>query len=285
MKLRIEPKKGRRGNIFEVHLLTSIVANLAWDYGRSKNIRPVYLAFTGTHDHVRAFSANIRKGRIAGVINEHGHERGRLEVMRSAGYKWVTHRDGDATVVQVFLPHVVELDPGFLEENISFVFMPPAPWVNSQLHMFNNYPEEERRERVVAGFFSAFLDRRTALPMPPDSDFHLALYRAAQKQKWFYQGTDESSYYTRSKVSVRGLAGLENGFAQVALVHASREDLDGFITHQLTEEGSNGQNREPGKSRLLSNSTGAGTGNRRSRHLATQQRLRPQRLHIGSGRR
>jgi hypothetical protein len=178
--LTIAPRKGAKGRSFRAFLFNYLTANALWDCGTTdKASRPVYLAFAATDQEARAFTANLRTGRRAVVGNDYGHEEGAIEVLKTSGHRFVFQRRGGTTIVTAFLPELFELDPGLLGERVSFVWAPPTWWVERQVASgaLRGFPEEERRELVLAGSV------REALGLPPEPRAALRLSRRARRPR------------------------------------------------------------------------------------------------------
>lgn len=260
-KLSIEPKKGRKGRVFQSFLLNYVTADFAWDCGSSSTSRPVYLAYTASDREAQAFTANLRTGRAAFVKNEYGHGDTKIEFLKTSGHRFVTRRcpRSGGALVTAYLPELFELDPGLVGERVRFVFAPASWWVEREVEAppLRSFPPDERRELVVAASFAAFLDRRTPLPILNDPRFHRQLYLAARGEPWFRQPS--GSQYRPGPLFVYPgeLAGLE----LVALVDVDHETFETFLVSQtltyFRTEVHHGKTRIPGRRRLLSDAPAA----------------------------
>ena len=259
--LTIEPKKTRRGRVrkgrtFTAHLLSYLTANASWDSGSGDAHRPVYLSYATTDQEARAFTANLRTGRPAVVRNEYGHDKQRLEILKSSPHRFAFQRLNGTSIVTAFLPDLFELDPGLLHERITFVFAPPTWWTERQLEApaLAAFADDERRELVMAAYFAAYLDRRTPLPIINDAVFHRQLFRAAQDEPWFRRPSGNRYgpgflYLFPEDVDPVGLE-------TAALVDVRHDDFEVFLRNQTTlyyrnEVPRHGTDRIPGCRRLL----------------------------------
>ena len=94
-RLRICPKRSdwgeeRASRAFSVRLVGYLSADPIWDLGRSAYDfeRPLWIAWAGTEQECRAFSANVRTGRRFRrhqVTGKRELERENLEIPKSAG--------------------------------------------------------------------------------------------------------------------------------------------------------------------------------------------------------
>jgi hypothetical protein len=187
--LTIETKperEGQKSRSFSVELLAYVVANNLWELGsggKERTHRPVFMAYAGTDQSERSFSANLRKGRPA---SEGAQGYGlRFELPRSAGFRYDSYSRSGAALTLCYLPSLFSVHPGTAElPTISFLCMPPTWWVEQQSRTIINVMGSCSREAAIAAYFVAFLDQRSPLPIANDLKFHLELYRAAQAQSW-----------------------------------------------------------------------------------------------------
>ena len=259
--ISIEPKKGKKGRVFRAFLLNYVTADHAWDCGSSETSRPVYVAYTASEQEVQAFTANLRTGRRAVVRNEYGHDQAKVELLKTAGHRFAVQRANGAAIVTAYLPELFTLDPGLVPERIAFLLTPPAWWVDRQVDAppLRRFPVEERRELVIAGYFAAYLDRRTPQPIINDPTFHRQLYRAAQEQPWFARPSGSTHKPGAVFVYPEEAVGLE----LVALVDVSHATFEQFLraettTYYRNEVPNHGTTRIASRRRLLPDPPPAG---------------------------
>lgn len=95
--------------------------------GKSSTLRPIFLDYCGTESEHRAFTANLRMGRVASLDGAH------IELLRSDPYVYVPPQRCEAGIRQiVYLPELFDLDPKQTNsETLAIVVMPPCTLLNS----------------------------------------------------------------------------------------------------------------------------------------------------------
>jgi hypothetical protein len=185
-------REGQKSRSFSVELLAYVLANDLWELGaggKERNHRPVFMAFAGTDQASRAFSANLRSGRPA-VVAGHSHQVTKFEVPKSAGFRFETHSREGATLTLAYLPPIFSFQPPTADSgSLAFLCLPPTWWVDEQAQAIGEAMGEDSREAAVAAYFVALLDQRSPLPIANDLGFHLKLYRAALDEPWCQQGS------------------------------------------------------------------------------------------------
>jgi hypothetical protein len=185
-------REGQKSRSFSVELLAYVLANDLWELGaggKERHHRPVFMAYAGTDQASRAFSANLRSGRPA-VVAGNSHLVTRFEVPKSAGFRFETHSRQGATLTLAYLPPVVSFQPPTADSGtIAFLCLPPTWWVDEQAQATWHAMGEDAREAAVAAYFVALLDQRSPLPIANDLGFHLKLYRAALNEPWCQQSS------------------------------------------------------------------------------------------------
>jgi len=90
-------------------------------------LRPIFLDYCGTESEHRAFTANLRMGRVASLDGAH------IELLRSDPYVYVPPQRCEAGIRQiVYLPELFDLDPKQTNsETLAIVVMPPCTLLNS----------------------------------------------------------------------------------------------------------------------------------------------------------
>lgn len=187
--LTIESKpqrEGQKSRSFSVELLAYVLANDLWDLGsgaKDRFHRPVFIAYAGTEQSSRAFSANLRSGRPA--LLEGNGPTIRFEIPRSAGFRYETFSQAGATLTLAYLPAVFSFQPALPDsDDITFLCLPPTWWVDEQVRTIGRTNGQEARDAAIAAYFLAYLDQRSTLPIANDLEFHLKLYRSALEQNW-----------------------------------------------------------------------------------------------------
>jgi hypothetical protein len=182
-----KPKReGQKSRSFSVELLAYILANDLWELGsgaKERSNRPIFMAYAGTDQSCRAFSANLRSGRAAAV--EGTSLTTRFEIPRSAGFRYETFSQARATLTLSYLPFAFGFQPTRADcDDISFVCLPPTWWVAEQEQALASTMGRDAREAAIAAYFVAYLDQRSPLPIANDLGFHLKLYRETREQPW-----------------------------------------------------------------------------------------------------
>jgi hypothetical protein len=226
-RLVIEPQGRRKGRSFSATLLAFATANKLWSAGSTDVGRPCFIAFASTDQEVRALAANLRTGRRAKVVNEHSWTEETIAFRKADGMRWHFQKNAHGTVVTGYLPELFELDPGMLPPRVRFIFAPPIWWVERQLAA---HPETDR-ESVVASYFAAYLDRRTAVPLVNDPVFHRRLWRAAQQRDWYSTPGGNLPARARLYLWPKGSA-APPGMELLASVDASHEQVEEFVREQ-----------------------------------------------------
>lgn len=106
-------REGQKSRSFSVELLAFILANDLWELGggaKERQYRPVLMAYAGTDQGSRAFSANLRGGRPA-TVETRSSLTTRFEIPRSAGFRYETFSREGATLTLAYLPSVFSLQP------------------------------------------------------------------------------------------------------------------------------------------------------------------------------
>jgi len=219
-------KHQRKSRVFSVRLLGYLAANALWDAPTSGNhIRPAWIAYLGTDQELRPFTANFRGGQPAT-----GGASKTFAMPKKSAHRWVTQRVPGASVTMAYLPELFHLEPAMLEDDCRFIFAPPRWWVEAQAATLTAEFGDDAHDAARAALFTAFLDRRTPMPIVNDLRFHLQLYRAALEasrnhpRAFGHVGCDGS--YLRG--SHHPGCGLDTPVA----VNLSQADLRRFIVEQ-----------------------------------------------------
>jgi hypothetical protein len=221
-------REGQKSRSFSVELLAYVLANDLWELGsgaKERTHRPVLMAYAGTDQGSRAFSANLRGGRPAVVAGNST----RFEIPRSAGFRFETFSQARATLTLAYLPSLFSFQPSASDpEEISFLCLPPTWWIDEQEQAIGPTMGHEAREAALAAYFVAYLDQRSALPIANDLSFHLKLYRAALDQPWCQRGS--GSEWSPGKLFHFGLETV--GFEPPVYCHVDHPTFAQFLKAQ-----------------------------------------------------
>jgi hypothetical protein len=246
-KNRSAQSKGRE---FTVTLLGYVCADSLWELGAGgEAMRPVWIAYVGPDQAVRAFTANFRAGRKArsGALD--------FEIPKSSPHRFIHHRHGETTLTVAYLPEPFHLEPAVSPAEIGFVFMPPTWWLDEQAEALRSQYGERSREIARAALFAAYLDRRSPLPLIQDLDFHHQLFSEAQRQLWIHSAERQGA------IQQDGVAGC--GLEPPLLCLTSHETFETFLVDQtnayFAKEIRHGKNRIRPDRRLLPYPSGAAT--------------------------
>lgn len=245
-------RKGREAGkvktrVFSVRLLGHLAANRLWEPGGSaKAVRPVWIAYLGTDQESRAFTANFRAGRLAEADGD------RFQAPKRSPHRWVTQRVPGGVVTVAYLPQLFHLEPPApCCQDVRFVFSPPRWWLERQAERLEPEYGAEAWEAARAALFAAFLDRRTALPVIRDLAFHLRLYRAAREAEWVHE--PESSRYAHGLLTGGRWAAC--GLDEPLACRVDAATFAEFLTHQThlyhREEMRHGTTRRAADRRIL----------------------------------
>src|SRR6185295_17025023 len=133
-------------------LLAYILANGLWELGggaKERHHRPVFMAYAGTDQGSRAFSANLRGGRPA--VAAGGSTR--FEVPRSAGFRYETCSREGAMFTLAYLPAVFSFQPPTADSgNIAFLCLTPTWWIDEQVQVIGEAMGSDAREAAIAAY-------------------------------------------------------------------------------------------------------------------------------------
>ncbi len=213
-------EKSTVGRRFTVELLGYLLADSLWDGGgKGSESRPVFIVYLGSPQESQAFTANFRGGHPAKTASK------RFRILKSHPHRWTTQATASGDVLTVaYVPDLFHLDPvDPSPRSLRFVFAPTRWWLETQAPHFGDFGDPYEAAR--AALFSAYLDRRTSLPVLSDTRFHLRLYRAALKTSWMtcvgtFDGDLEGSGYAHCH--------LVDPYA----VNVSASDFQDFLVEQ-----------------------------------------------------
>ena len=226
-----KPKReGEKTRSYSVELLAYVLANDLWELGggaKERQHRPVFMAYAGTDQASRAFSANLRVGRPAVVAGSSLATK--FEIPKSAPFRYETFSREGATLTLAFLPSVFGLQPASTEgEDISFLCLPPTWWVEEQAQALRPAMGADARDAAVAAYFVAYLDQRSPLPIANDLTFQLKLYRAALEEPWCQ--TSSGEHWSPGRLFHLGLDTL--GFEPALACNVDHPQFSEFLKTQ-----------------------------------------------------
>lgn len=218
-ELVIAQKTEGKGRAFRAVRLDVVSADLLWDLGTKsdKRERPIYATFAASVGEIQPFVTNLLCGRPA-VPTAVGHSYRRrgsdagYEFMRSATYKVFYERHDEGVVATVYLPELLDLDPGMVDpDGIKFVVLPGATYlakesppasevqeivayakhlpvvqtVNTPPRDYRGHIERDWEEPLsdavlaemvpLAYLHALYLSNRSRAPIPPDGRFYLQM--------------------------------------------------------------------------------------------------------------
>lgn len=250
---------GKKGRAFRALKVSAIMADalLPFQVG-DKHDRPVYACFAGSEAEMRPFAANLLCGRPAVPLGNQnrpyrrnrGAESG-YEFMRSAGYKTFFQRHEEGTILTVYLPELVALDPGMVDpKGVKFLVIPGAGYLEAEAkklptkmaedcvsyaralpavvkaneperdwrgHVYSHWVEPLPRERLtelvpLSYLFALYLGNRTRAPIPPSGLFYIQLLLACLDRKLAaFSGDGDRETFGQNKVYKFLEEGAEEG--------------------------------------------------------------------------
>jgi hypothetical protein len=150
------------------------------------------------------------------------HRWKRLEIPKSAGFRYEVHTSGEGCLTVAYLPEAFMFSPAIRHSTeLSFLCMPPTWWLDAQAARLARFGEDARRA-ALATYFAALLDQRTALPIAADTRFHLRLFEAACEESWVLDTTDRPR-------SFAGWGLEQMGFEEPLLCAVSHVEFADFL--------------------------------------------------------
>ena len=244
---RRDDEKGKRSREFSARLFGMLTASAFWDkdWG-SGSSQPLWLAYAAREQEAKAFTANLRDGRVVTL----GNSSFRLESLTP--YRFLEQATPEGLIVTAYIPALFDLEPASpYVDNVKFLFAPPCWWLDAQEAELEPRFGDDARDAARAALFAAYLDRRTALPILADLRFQLLLYREALEQEWIYRAI-EGSTRTLAFTQSLALSGLDSPLG----VRTTQDDISDLISTQTRlyaeEEQRHGTTRIETGGRLLS---------------------------------
>lgn len=200
LTLGVGHRSEAKTRVFSVRLMGYLLADSLWESSRSGSmLQPAWIAYLGTDQESRAFTANFRAGRKAKAEGDV------FALPKRSPHRWRVQRVPEAAITVAYLPELFHLDPVVPEgERVSFVFAPPLSWLREQAAALAEEFRDDAEDAARAALFAAYLDRRTHLPLVHDLRFHLQLYRAALDAEWLHRPV--SSPWGGGVLVARGMA-------------------------------------------------------------------------------
>jgi len=239
IQTEVKTKPGRKAPAivktreFSAAWLGHVTANDLWEGGSTggNTVRPVYMSFGGSEASLRPLIANFQTGKRAvwrspqdALQIWQSGDTGRVELLKSAGYRYVWQRisgERPLAVVTAYLPELIKLDPGMIDPaGVGMISLTPSWWAEREAaslehnakvavlsHMqklgfaSGGMPELSEGELLrllpQAVYTVAGLERRITRPVIPTPAFMLQLFLAALSEGVF-------KVATRTKMGYRG---------------------------------------------------------------------------------
>ncbi len=230
LTIAVKSKKGRKTRSFSISLLASvIVPEDAWSAASGTGHRPAFVAYAGSEQECRAFTANFRGGAPA--------KRFARETLADAMYaakkgdlRWIQRKLSGSTrgrLVLAYVPALFHRESDRSDDAISFVLMPPLAWVSHQSEKLASRMGDQAERTALAVLFAAFLDERSCVPMLQDIRFHLQLLEAAYRDGLLIEPSSKSGF------DAWGVASI--GLHRPLLFYCKQEQLDQLIASETTQ--------------------------------------------------
>jgi hypothetical protein len=225
---------------------------------KNENIRPMFLMYGGSEAQVRAFTANLRTGRVAEIREKNGHYtnvEGKIEILKRAGYRWITQKvagvngaNGEVTTIMTaYLPEFFSLEPALIDPDIcKFMCLTPQWWIERELEVlrrdkklirelsdyiqiadwptkYNMSADELIGLVPQACYYFAYLSARTKVALPGAITFQLQVYLAALKTgvgRLFQAGNEDVSSSWQWAYTLKGRNHKAHGLEKVGLPQA-----------------------------------------------------------------
>lgn len=246
----------RTSKIFSAHLLGYLASHYFLEEPPpERTIRPLRISLFGSDLELRPFLANFRDGTKASTGSTP------FQVLKTAGFRWTIQKVAGGAIATGYQPRFFHLEPTPSDDpRLRFIVAPPRRWVEEQAKALRPQMGDDAEDAVRAALFSAFLDRRTPLPILQDLRFQLRILRAAKDQPWHFPHEDGR----RQGAGLWGEGiepcGLDDPFA----VSVDPSTLEEFLIHHTSafvreENLRHGKARVPENCRLLPGSVSPAT--------------------------
>ncbi len=183
-RLELRPRPGQRaGRAFSVAPFAIVTAASMGSWGfrgqAERDYRPVYLSYAGTVAEVRAFTANLRSGRVAVMGGPSGLS---LSIPRGQGFRWkIEERAEGAAIGTVYCPPVIDRVPAFAIDPdwVTGVCLVPRWWVDREVARLLDRGEYDRQadaeHAAVSLYLASFVSSRSTFPVYPGLEFYRGL--------------------------------------------------------------------------------------------------------------
>jgi hypothetical protein len=253
--LVIDSDSSEKGRSFSAHLMASVEA--PFDLGQGPEKRPVWAMVGGTDAAVRAVVWNLRSGKRAMPADARGKASEAYLFPKSVAFHVAWQKAPQGTLATLFLPDLFRLDIGMVDpEGVCFYALPLASQLEAMPeaereraadHVLRCRPDLMRyegctdREWLVktaplAMAFLAYLDRRTRLPLLPDSRFALQLLTAFCRDRLAgvatvggYGGSPPDCLQAYRHDSIRQIGTGEIGLARGLYCSATHEKVAAVV--------------------------------------------------------
>lgn len=185
---------------FTGRLVTLVQADPIWEGGRSDTTkhRPIFMAVACSSGASAPFVANLSMGATASWPDPHnpGKDGGRIELLRSAGYRKLSQTTPQGVLTTFYLPDLYERDPVMVDPKwVALAVLPRRSWVEAQTCDAASITDHLARVAALTGkatefgaehvgaarLFGEALDRRVRVPLPSDDRFMVQLLDAARR--------------------------------------------------------------------------------------------------------
>lgn len=245
-KLQIISGPEGKTRTFSVDLIAEIEADHMWSGGNtsSNTSRPVWMAYAGSEQQSRMFSANFLQGKIAETSSY--RSKSKFQILKSAGYQAHTKKIGSGVITTVYLPELFWIDPGMVDpDKIAFILLTSQEWRDTQkfdieaarefvtVQGIRNQGKELTDEGLKsilaeAVLFHMYLDRRTRYPMPAHPHFSLRLMMRCLQERLARR---HDPYGGHIKYSESGMSYLN--IPPTLAFYASHEDFGNLLAQEV----------------------------------------------------
>jgi hypothetical protein len=256
-----ESKDGKSRR-FGASCLAVVEADMLWTPAQgSETMRPLWAMFVASEEALRPFVANLSLGRKAQFGDGSRRKSDRLELLKSAGYKFTWQKEAEGSIVTAFLPEFFLLDPGMVDpKGAHFVLLPSVAWLRDQQDKIgaektraaalyvatvtkeDSDPSEELLDTfeayaTLAYLFAAYLDRRTRCPIPADGRFYLQLLMACLREglaSWPDGRSYNQVFGEHEHFQFRAQGTDDVGLLRPIAFSAMHEDIERILASEVT---------------------------------------------------
>ncbi len=169
--------KKRKGRSFSAIEIARIENDRIWKSGTSDNKRPIFFTYAATEYGAKAFTINLRTGRVAMDGQSSGSDV--IEFMKSDEYVWPSPQripsaipGGSTSIVQtVYLPELFDLDPGLVDRtSVRFVVMPPLRSIDAEIKKLDDSQRRDLFRMLSADGVILRGESGSGCPLSPHQD-------------------------------------------------------------------------------------------------------------------